>query len=284
MQMAHSFPVGSWAGLAADDIGRSDQRPPLVLLHGLTFDRTMWRPALAELESVDPGRRAIALDLPGHGESPDARTYGLEAIVERVHAAVLDAGLDRPVVVGHSASAGAATVYAATHPSSGVITVEGTLNVGAFAGMAQSLEPVLRGPGFAEAWKRITDNVFRLDVVASEVRELVQRTSRARQDVVLGYWADLFDRTSQELDALVAAGAAAIRAAGVPFTAVLGADPSPQDAAWVRTNLPESRTLVWPRSGHFPHIAHPRRFAELLAETGKWAAARPAVGSGGRTS
>ena len=67
-----------------------------------------------------------------------------------------------------------------------------------------------------------------------------------------------------------AMGAAAIRAAGVPFSAVLGADPSPQDEAWVRTNLPDSQTLIWPHSGHFPHLAHPRRFAELLAQTGTW--------------
>src|SRR6476469_8854750 len=94
---------GSYAGLAADDLGASDARPPLVLLHGLTFDRTMWRPALAELEAIDPGRRATALDLPGHGDSPDAPSYGLEATVERIRAAILEAGLRDPILVGHSA-------------------------------------------------------------------------------------------------------------------------------------------------------------------------------------
>ena len=42
------------AGLAADDYGNSDDRAPLVLLHGLTFDRSMWRPSLAELHGIDP--------------------------------------------------------------------------------------------------------------------------------------------------------------------------------------------------------------------------------------
>ncbi len=93
--------------------------PAIVLLHGLTFDRRMWRPALGELALLDPGRRAIAVDLPGHGESPDATRYDLAATVEQVHEAVLDAGLVEPVLVGHSASAGVAAVYAAQFPDEG---------------------------------------------------------------------------------------------------------------------------------------------------------------------
>ena len=58
-----------FAGLAANKHGSDDGRPPVVLLHGLTFDRSMWRPALDELAGLDPRRRVLALDLPGHGES-----------------------------------------------------------------------------------------------------------------------------------------------------------------------------------------------------------------------
>ena len=112
--------------------------------------------------------------------------------------------LDAPVVVGHSGSAGIASVYAAMHPTSGVISVEGTMDVGAFAGMAQSLEPLLRGPGFDAVWARISANVFGLDEVTPEVRAFVLATSKPNQEVVLGYWQELFDRSPQELDAMVA--------------------------------------------------------------------------------
>jgi pimeloyl-ACP methyl ester carboxylesterase len=265
-----AFPSGTYAGLVADDLGRSDDRPPLVLLHGLSFDRRMWRPALAALGTIDPGRRVLAFDLPGHGDSPDATSYTIESLVERVHAAVDEAHLDAPVIVGHSAAASTAFVYAVTHPSRGVVAVEGTLQVGAFAGMAQAMEPVLRGPGFEEAWGRITANTFRLDEVAPDVRDFVLATGRPRQDVVLGYWQDLFERTPQELDALVAHGAAAIRASGLPFVLVVGHEPGPDEVAWINVNMPDARTEVWGQSGHFPHLAHPRRFAELLAGTGAW--------------
>jgi pimeloyl-ACP methyl ester carboxylesterase len=261
----------TYAGLAADDTGHSDARPPLVLLHGLTFDRQMWRPALAELETIDAGRRAIAIDLPGHGDSPDAASYVLEAVVDRIHEAVVDAGLEAPVLVGHSAAASIAFIYGITYPARGVVAVEGTMRVGAFAGMAQSIAPMLRGPGFEQAWDMVAAGTFGLDEVTPAVRSFVEATSRPRQEVVLGYWQEVLERTPQELDAMVAGGAASIRASGLPFVAVVGHEPSAEEADWIRSHMPGTRTEVWPHSGHFPHLAHPRRFATLLAETGTWA-------------
>jgi pimeloyl-ACP methyl ester carboxylesterase len=153
------------------------------------------------------------------------------------------------------------------HPTRGVISVEGTMDVGAFARMARSLEPALRGPGFDDVWARISANVFGLDEVTPEVRAFVLATSKPTQEIVLGYWQELFERSPQELDAMVSQGAAAIRESGVPYVSVMGHDPSPDNVAWLRVNLPGARNLVWPNSGHFPHLAHPGRFAELLAET-----------------
>ena len=274
----------TYADLAADEVGQSDDRPPLVLLHGLTFDRQMWRPALRELETIDPGRRAIALDLPGHGDSPDAPSYMLDALVERVHAAVEAAGLEAPVLIGHSAAASTAFVYGATHPSGGVVAVEGTLRVGPFAAMAQSLESALRGPAFDAVFGQILARVFELDQVTPKVRAFIEAMSKPRQEVVLGYWEALFQFSPDQLDAMVAEGASAIRALGLPFASVFGHAPSPEDVAWVGAHLPGMRVEVWPHSGHFPHLAHPRRFAGLLAETGTWPRASAAPVAAGVTS
>jgi pimeloyl-ACP methyl ester carboxylesterase len=268
MTQPERVPSTTYAGLAADDVGSSDERAPIMFLHGLTFDRTMWRPALAELETLDPGRRGIALDLPGHGESPDASSYTLEVTVERVHAAIVEAELRDPILVGHSASSSVAAMYATQHPTSGIVLVEGTFLVAGFAEMLRSLEPVLRGPGFGAAWSRISEYAFRLDEVPADVRAFVEATSRPRQDVVLGYWQDLFARTPAELQAWLNEGAVTMRQIGLPVTSVVGQDPSADEAAWLEANLPDARVEVWPGSGHFPHLAHPRAFAELLAPMG----------------
>ena len=221
---------------------------------------------------IDPDRRAIAFDLPAHGDSPDPNGCSMESLVERVREAIVAAHLEDPVVIGHSLSAGAASMYAARYPTSGVVSVEGTLRIGGFASMAQGLESVLRGPGFDDAWARITGNMFRLGEVSPDVRDFVNATARPRQEIVLSYWQDLFERNPADLDAWTRRASAAITESGVRYVSVLGQEASAEEMAWIRTNLPDARTLVWLNSGHFPHLAHPHRFAELLAETGTWAA------------
>ena len=107
--LLHSHRYG---GLAVDELAGGSERPALVLLHGLSFDRSMWRPALQQLAAIDPDRRAIAIDLPGHGESPDDDSYDLVAVVDRIRGAVSDAAIEAPVLVGHSASTATVAQYA----------------------------------------------------------------------------------------------------------------------------------------------------------------------------
>src|SRR5258707_5946951 len=101
-----------FSNLAGDLTGEPGRRPPLVLLHGLTFDRTSWHPALAELATLDPGRRVLALDLPGHGESPPWPGYDLEPIADAVHRSVAEAGVSSHWLCGPSVC----WVYAAIYP------------------------------------------------------------------------------------------------------------------------------------------------------------------------
>ena len=49
----------------------STPQTPIVLLHGVGLDRSMWAPLIERLEAG--GRRCVALDLPGHGAQPPLR-------------------------------------------------------------------------------------------------------------------------------------------------------------------------------------------------------------------
>ena len=257
------------AGLAADDYGESDARAPLVLLHGLTFDRSLWRPALAELRRIDPGRRALALDLPGHGESPDWSSYDVESVAHGVYRAVEEAQVQAPVIVGHSIAAVIATVYAARHPTRGIVNVDQSLQVAPFARLVQSLADKLRGPAFPAVWQMFAASMH-IELLPESAQRLVRASGHPRQDLVLGYWRGILERPVDELVDLATRGLASLRAAGVPYLVVAGADLDPDYERWLSEMLPQATVTVWPGSGHFPHLAHPDRFAECLAATARW--------------
>jgi pimeloyl-ACP methyl ester carboxylesterase len=266
----HTQPAVSLFGRLAGQLeGGPDQRPPLVLLHGLTFDSTMWDPARDALRAIDPGRQALVLDLPGHGRSPRWPSYDLDNIVDGVHQAVEEAELHSPVLVGHSYSAVVATTYAARHSARGVINVDQWLQMNPVAELIQSLAPQLRGPGFPAAWQIFQDSMH-VELLPAAAQELVRSTCNPRQDLVTGYWREVIDTPAEEMAGRAETGMAAVRALRTPYLFVAGHEPEPGYRAWLQQKLPQVSIVVWPGSGHFPHLAHPGRFAKCMAGTGRW--------------
>ena len=268
-------PTKILAGLATDDEGSSDRRPPLVLLHGLTFDRKMWGPALAELHEMDPGRRVVVIDLPGHGESPPWPAYDVESVAEGVHRVVEDRQLESPVVVGHSIAAVIATFYGARYPTRGIVNVDQSLQITPFAGLVRSLADQLRGPDFLDLWQRFAASMH-IELIPDTAQELLRSTCHPRQDLVLGYWKDILERPLDELSELADDGMTRVRRSGAPYLVVAGAELDPDYQVWLKKHLPLATVTVWPGSGHFPHLAHPDRFAECLATTAQWPNHAPA--------
>jgi pimeloyl-ACP methyl ester carboxylesterase len=174
-------------GLAATSYGSDDERPPLVLLHGLTFDRRQWEPTLAELDTIDPGRRVVALDLPGHGDSPRRHSYHLDEVATAVHTAVAEAGLDAPLVVGHSAGGLIATAYAVSYPVRGVVNVDQPLQTAAFQELVHRNASVLRSPGYLAFWQGALESMH-IELLPAAAQELVRTDTTPRQDLLLGYW------------------------------------------------------------------------------------------------
>jgi pimeloyl-ACP methyl ester carboxylesterase/ketosteroid isomerase-like protein len=264
------------AGMAADLYGFADERPPLVLLPGLTFDRRIWQPVLGQLARIDPGRQVLALDLPGHGESPDQLPHSMPHIVGLIHRAVQDAGLDAPVMVGHSIAGGFASIYAGQHRTSGVINIDAPPDPALFA-LLRSMEGEIRGDGFPGVWAKMEQG-FRTDLLPLPARHLVAHNSRPRQDLVVSYWDDILTQTSDQLNAMLTGGVSAIAASGVPYLLILGAEPDPGSRQRFGDALPQLKTEVWADTGHFPHLAHPGRFAQRLAATAQWLAGQGPAG------
>ena len=86
--------------------------PPLVLLHGVSLSAAAWAPLFNAL----PGRRLLAIDLPGHGLSEPAgyRRGHVRQYARALTDDIFDAlGLEEAPVVGHSLGAMFALWYAA---------------------------------------------------------------------------------------------------------------------------------------------------------------------------
>lgn len=230
---------------------------PVVLLHGLTFDRTTWRPITERLANEV---QTIAIDLPAHGESPPPAVR-LDELAQRIHDLLASLGIDRPVVVGHSIGGSLAFLYAGHFPARGVVCIDQPQDVRAFSALLKQLEPVLRGPGFAVAFERFQESMA-IDRVPEPLRSLVYASQRIDQDVVLGYWDEVLRSDADALQTRIDDGLATI---DVPVLAVFGrpmADGAEHGLARVR----ELELVEWPGLGHFPHLVDLDRFTERLRE------------------
>lgn len=104
-------PVGQ---LNVDD-GGADPGVPVLLVHAYAGSAAHWR---AQLSHLRPHRRAVAMDLRGHGQSDPspAGEYGVPALALDIGAVANALNLSRFVLVGHSLGGAAAAAYAGQQP------------------------------------------------------------------------------------------------------------------------------------------------------------------------
>ncbi len=86
--------------------------PALILIHGAGMSHQVWPAQLRRL----PGWRVLAVDLPGHGQSPGAGFQSIDSFPESL-AGLMDAlGLFSAILVGHGMGGAAALAFARQFP------------------------------------------------------------------------------------------------------------------------------------------------------------------------
>ncbi len=106
--------TGSFGKLRVEDGGLGGI--PVVFVHGLGGSLEVWRAQLAHLR---PGRRAIAFDLHGMGQSdPSADgVYTVASFADDIRSVADSLGLDRFILVGHSLGGVVVADYAGRYPN-----------------------------------------------------------------------------------------------------------------------------------------------------------------------
>jgi pimeloyl-ACP methyl ester carboxylesterase len=95
---------------------------PVVLLHGLFYDRTIWWPVAAELGDTCS---VIAVDLPGHGQSAARGENAVEGLARDLAVLVNGLNLHRaPVLVGQGEGALLAEAFADSYATRAVLTFD----------------------------------------------------------------------------------------------------------------------------------------------------------------
>jgi pimeloyl-ACP methyl ester carboxylesterase len=123
--VAMSFVEIPGGRLEAQLLDGDASRPALVLLHEGLGSVGLWR-GLPERLNEATGARVLSFSRFGHGRSdppPRPRTprFMHEEALEALPAVLAAAGVERPVLVGHSDGASIALIHAASHPVRGLV-------------------------------------------------------------------------------------------------------------------------------------------------------------------
>ena len=239
--------------LAHDDVGEGDD---IVFLHGITNDRSSWTPVVDVLADRF---RCVNVDLAGHGGSPRTGAYDVFSQASSVGEFLSTAGLDRPLVVGHSYGAFIATLLGTMAPVRGVVNVDQELDTAGFAARVRPFEARLRGDDFDAAYAEFAATL-RPDLVPEDRRPATRM--RPDPEIVLGVWETVFDTPPADLTAMVEPALAAFP---VPYLAIFGTAISDEERRLLSL-IPDAEVEEWDGLGHFVHLVDPPRTAARIEQ------------------
>lgn len=243
----------------------------LVLLHGFTGSAQSWTPLFSGLQR--PGRRLIALDLPGHGQSDapaEPGRYAIERCREDICAALvaLGVGVREAVLLGYSLG-GRIALFTAF---SGVLR----------ALILESASPGIADPGECER-RRQSDTLLARRIESAGVEAFVdeweklplfasQRNLPERTRAALRVQR-LHNRAPGLANSLRGVGAGAqpalhehLPALDLPVLLLAGEldEKYCQIARGMALSLPQAQLKIVPGSGHTIHLEQPARFTRLV--------------------
>lgn len=246
--------VGGPAGILNVDDGGTGGLP-VIFIHSSGGDTTHW---LAQLVHLRAARRAIALDLRGHGlsQSPGDGDYRLASQAGDVDAVVNQAGIQKFVLVGHSMGGSVAITYAGLHPDrvAGLLIVDSGGDPKQFP--EEQKQQIIKAME-SDAYTKVTEDYWKQLLVGSDpkVQEKVMTgMQRMSKEMVISQVKELFwfDPTP------------ALRLYHGPKLSVI--TPANDTKYSLHRLQPDFPHVVVKGTGHWLHMDKPEEFNRILDE------------------
>jgi pimeloyl-ACP methyl ester carboxylesterase len=257
------FIIAGGCALRVGDTQKGDKT--VVLLHGYLESLNVWDDFTGLLQ---PHVRVVSLDLPGHGISEiKGPVHTMEFLAEVVYNVLIELGISKCTVVGHSMGGYVALALAAAHPEvlEGVVLFSSTPNPDSDekkqdrereitiieGGKKELLARTLPGKGFAP------ENRRRL---ADDIEDLAEQIMLTEDEGIVALLRGMAGR--KDMNEM-------LRALNVPQMFIFGRNDEyiPTTVAEaVASNHPQARVVWLDAAGHNGFIEQPRLSADAILE------------------
>lgn len=247
--------------IAYDDAGEGR---PVVFIHGFPHHRKLWAPQLRALAGHS---RAIALDLPGFGESDMPERFAIDTWAEQLEKFLDALDIDRAVVAGLSMGGYIALAFWRLHRDRVHALVLADTRAGADSEEGKTKRQETIALARAEGPTA---------VARAMLPGMVGKTTREREPSVVAAMRAMMESAS--VDAIVGASEAMMHRADstallatidVPTLIIVGEEDAltpPKESRAMHEAIRGSRLEVIPAAGHVSNVERPAAFNHVLTE------------------
>lgn len=237
----------------------------IVFIHGWTCDSSFWR---FQIPAFKKGSNLIVVDLPGHGQSDKPPiVYTQDLFARAVNATLVDAGIERVVLVGHSMGMSVARQFIRKYPDKArsLVNVAGAfyrmpkdqLKLRAWMEGNAGFVQRFKGPDYKAVAGRFIDSMF-VEETPVQLREQIKAVMLSTpQHVAVSALEAFGDPRLWQEDAVT-----------LPTLAIYAqrSDLPADTGSYLRRLFPNLEFQQWEGCGHFLFMEQPARFNKTLLE------------------
>jgi pimeloyl-ACP methyl ester carboxylesterase len=238
----------------------------LIFIHGWACDLTFWRGQEALYNR--PNRRALLIDLPGHGSSDKPyRAYPIEFFARAVDAVMRDAQIERGVLIGHSLGGPIAYAFLREFPekASALVLVDafvsrhmaGPADRAATAAHFAKVAHSLQGPAGDRNFAERVESCFAAQTPASLRAEIRAKMAATPKHVRIAALSSISSLPPPPDDLTF----------DLPAIAIQSTEPGTQARfELMRSIFPRMQLHSWEGAGHFLMLEDPQRFNDEVEQ------------------